>query len=206
MAVDVATVTSAMSVVLKVIGIEKVSAIVTIIAITIGMAAGTITRKKIARGVAVRIAKGLVMAIVTWQDPRAPAVNATPNAVETEIVTGTDVLEVRRKAKLTRQVNAHAVSVTRIVPREPVMSKVKVPLKSKMSAGQWKSRSANVVRPMTIWQEASVDHAATEVRPLTETRLVVDHSAALEAKLLRQFSLNRARLHRTVPTTPGLLQ
>lgn len=206
MAVDVAMVTSAMSAVLKAIGIAKVSATVTIIATTIGMAAETITRKKIAMGVVVRIAKGPVMGIATGQDPRAPAVNATPNAAETEIVTGTDVPAVSPKVKLTRQVNAQVVSVTKIAHSDPVMSKVKAPLKSKTSAGPWKSRSASVVRPTTIWREASADHAATEVQLLTETRLVVGRSVALEAKRLHQLSLNQARLHRAMPTTPGLLQ
>ena len=125
MVVDAATVTSVTSVARKVTETVKVSATAT----TIEMATGTETAKKIARAIAVRIEKDPVMADATTQNLRVPAVNETPNAAETGIAIGTEVLEVRLMEKRMRPANAHVVSATKVVLSDHVIAKVKVSLR-----------------------------------------------------------------------------
>ena len=129
MVVDAATVTSATSVARKVIGTVKVSATATTIEMATGTTTGTETAKKIARAIAVRIEKDPVMADATTQNLRVPAVNETPNAAETGIAIGTEVLEVRLMEKRMRPANAHVVSVTKVVLSDHVIAKVRVSLK-----------------------------------------------------------------------------
>lgn len=129
MVVDAATVTSATSAARKVIGTVKVSATATTIEMTTGTTTGTETAKKIARVIAVRIEKDPGMADATAQDLRVPAVNETPNAAETGIAIGTEVLEVRLMEKWMRPANAHVVSVTKVVRSDHVIAKVRVSLK-----------------------------------------------------------------------------
>ena len=129
MVVDAATVTSATSVARKVIGTVKVSATATTIEMATGTTTGTETAKKIARAIAVRIEKDPVMADATTQNRRVPAVNETPNAAETGIAIGTEVLEVRLMEKRMRPANAHVVSATKIVLSDHVIAKVRVSLK-----------------------------------------------------------------------------